>query len=138
MLPSNLLPNGMLESIRTTANQFMTEIVNVVSIVVSASETGQQIVTSGLLFTSSGYIGRISGRDQELLERLGYDGTATETFITILLPHGNEIAIDNRIHAQNKEWRVIWSNADTQDSVQVYEKAICGEYDILAEKRRLT
>lgn len=136
MLPSALLPSGELERIRATANQFMTEEIRVCSISLGYNETGQQIVTSGLLYTASGYVGRISGKDQELLERLGLTGTATETFVTILIPFGNTISITNIIHAQNKEFRVIWSNSDTQDSVQIYEKAIAGLYQVNSEKRK--
>lgn len=136
-LPISMLPIGQLQSMRNQANGVMTEQVRVCSIDVAYNDYGQQVVTSGLLFTSSGYVGKISGRDRELLERLNYTGTETETMVTILLPFANEVHIDEVIHAQNKEWRVIWSNADTQDSVQIYEKAICARYIIETEKRKV-
>ena len=135
-LPYTVLPSGELARIRNQANMFMTEDVNVCSISLAYSDTGREIVTSGLLFTASGYVGRISGKDQELLRELGLTGMLTDTFVTVLLPFGNQIAVDNVIHTQGKEFQVIWSNADTQDSVQIYEKAIVRLGTIQGEKRK--
>lgn len=137
-LPISLLPAGQLTLMRNQANGFMTETINVCSLTYDHDGNGQQVVSSGLLFTVSGYIGKISGKDQEMLENLQLVGTSTETFVTILLPFGNQIDTSNVIHAQNLEWRVIWSNKDTQDSVQIYEKAICARYRITEEKRKVT
>ena len=108
-LPISLLPAGQLQAMRNTANGFMTENIRVCSIDVDNDDYGQQVVTSGLRFACSGYVGKISGRDRELLEQFNYTGTETETMVTILLPFGNQVQVDEIIHAQNKEWRVIWS-----------------------------
>jgi hypothetical protein len=57
--------------------------------------------------------------------RVGTTGTENVLKATILAPFANEILNDHVIHIAGKTWYVIWSNAQTQDSVQIYQKALC-------------
>jgi hypothetical protein len=140
-LPTALLPSGMFTKILSEANLFFTEPVDVYSVVLSYNAYGTQVPVSGLRFSTSGYIGKISGKDKELLEfvtRKSLTGTETETYATVLLPVGNSVFTDNVIRSQNAEYRVIWTNTDTGNGVQVYEKALCAKYTIVSEKLRFS
>lgn len=129
------LPSTILEYMRAQANAFMTEPVEVYSITVNLNGDGQQIYSSGLKYTTSGYVGGISGRDKELLERLKLLGVETEHRVLVLLPIGQPIDKDDVVRTATRELRVIWSNKDTQDTVQLYQKAVCADLSIEPEKR---
>ena len=133
------LPNTInLNLMRSQANALMSTSVSVYSVSVNYTAYGQQVPTSGLLYTATGYTGNITGKDQELLNQMGYDGTVKESFITILLPVEYDIDTTNIIRTQNTDYRVVWHNKNTQSSVKIYTKALCALYDVEQTKRRLT
>lgn len=132
------LPNSStLALMRSQANALMSTAVQIYDVTATYNPYGQQIVSSGLAYSGSGYVGAIKGSDEELLNRMGYTGMATQVFVTVLIPFGTDIAIDQIVRANDTEYRVVWSNANTQDSVQIYSKAICAIYTVENEKRRL-
>jgi hypothetical protein len=132
------LPNSStLALMRSQANALMSTAVSIYDVIATYDAYGQQIVSSGLAYNGSGYVGAIKGSDEELLNRMGYTGMATQVFVTVLIPFGTDIAIDQIVRANNTDYRVVWSNANTQDSVQIYSKAICAIYTVENEKRRL-
>jgi len=133
------LPNStVLALMRSQANALMSTAVSIYDVTVQYDAYGQQVLSSGLAYSGSGYVGAIKGSDEELLNRMGYTGLATQMFVTVLIPFGYDIEIDQTIRANNTDYRVVWSNANTQDSVQIYSKAICGIYTVVNEKRRLS
>ena len=133
------LPNTInLNLMRSQANALMSTSVSVYSVSVNYTAYGQQVPTSGLLYTTTGYVGAIRGNDQELLTQLGYDGTVKESFVTVLIPFEYDIDNTNIIRTQNNDYRVVWHNGATQDSVQIYTKALCALYNVEQTKRRLT
>lgn len=133
------LPNStVLALMRSQANALFSTTVAIYDVTVQYNAYGQQVLSSGLAYSGSGYVGAIKGNDEELLTRMGYAGLATQMFITVLIPFGYDIEIDQTIRANNTDYRVVWSNANTQDSVQIYSKAICGLYTVIDEKRRVS
>lgn len=129
MLPSYLLPSGALSSMRTIAVDFMTTQMSIYEISLSYDMYGRQTATSGLRSTVSGYLGAIRGSDRELLNQTmqAYtrrDGVKVKTDALVLLPFETYIENDDVIRANGRDWHVVWNNNNTQDSVQVYTKAI--------------
>lgn len=138
-LPTSLLPNGALSSMRNTAAQFMTQPIEIYTTTLSYDAYGQQVVTSGLLYTTVGYFGSVKGSDKELLSQsaLGItrrDGVKIKTDALVLLPIDISIENDTIIRANGKDWHVVWSSSDTQGSVKVYTKAIVVQYAIQDER----
>jgi len=131
------LPSGVMAQIRTQANQFFTELIEVYEVALSYDTYGRERETAGLLFTTSAYIGKVIGKDKELIDefRKMFTGTRTESFITCLWPYGNPASTLNIIKAQTDEFRIVWTNSDTSDDVRAYEKALCAKLDIEPEKR---
>ena len=132
----SLPSNSALTQMRTQAAQFWNTPVAVYSVTIGYSTYGQQIVSSGLRFSATGYVGAITGSDAELLQTMGLIGAVKETKITVLIPFGNDFLQSDIVRINNKDYRVIWSSAETQDNMQVYSKAICAEYLVTEEKRR--
>jgi hypothetical protein len=129
-LPVNLLPSGVLNKMRAVAEQFFTTSGTVYSVSFTHAPDGRQIPASSVVFSSNMYIGKMTGDDLEFLEQMGFSrvgvtGTENMSKVTILAPFANEIKNTHVIHIQGKAWYVIWSSAETQDSVQVYQKALC-------------
>jgi hypothetical protein len=124
MLPTNLLPDGALNAMRNTAQQFMQQQITLYKPVITYNQYGQQVLASGTLTQVSGYIGALSGSDRELVNTLSRSGMEIKSIATLLLPV--ETTIDNNYIARvgNTTYNVIWNNADTMDGVQVYCKAI--------------
>lgn len=135
MLPTSLLPSGALDTMRMQANMFFTTPVSVYETSIQYDRYGQEIITSGFRFSTSGYTGKISGRDRELLEALKLLGSETETNILVLIPIDNPLRITDTIVVYGTNYRVIWHNDHTQDSVQLYQKAICARKILLPEQR---
>ncbi len=123
------LTADQINRMRLEANQFMTTSGTVYSITFTHLPDGRQVPTSGVVFSTNMYIGKMTGDDLEFLEQLGFarvgvTGTENVSKATILAPFDNEIRNTHVIHIQNKDWYVIWSSADTQDEVQLYQKAL--------------
>jgi hypothetical protein len=81
----------------------------------------------------------MTGDDLEFLEQLGFarvglTGTENVSKAVVLAPATNEIKNTHIINIQGKDWFVVWSNADTQDSVQVYQKALCLDRLVVEER----
>ena len=130
------LPNTInLNLMRSQANALMSTSVSVYSVSVNYTAYGQQVPTSGLLYTTTGYVGAVRGNDLQLLTQLGFDGVVKETMITVLVPFEHTINTDNIVRTNNTDFRVIWSSNFTQDSVQLYTKAICALYTVQQTKR---
>jgi hypothetical protein len=115
MLPANLLSSTSLAQMRAFATSVMIEPVTVVSVTV-----GYDIV-----YTLSGYVGKPSGTDLELLRETEYIGERTNDTILVLLPYGNPILESYVIHTQDSAWRVINSNHALQNGIKINERAIC-------------
>ena len=128
MLPNHLLPNGALTAMRATANQFMTTPVTLSTQTITYSDYGEQTVSGTLIWNGLGYVGKLSGKDEELLKTAMYttarDGIENTFPAIVLLPFSTPINETLIVNTQGHNWRVVWTNTDTQDSVQVYEKAI--------------
>lgn len=128
-LPTDILPSGTLTNMRATANKFMTTSGTVYQITITHTQDGRQVPSSGVVFSANMYIGKMSGDDLEFLEQLGFSrigltGTENVSKATILAPFDNEINNTHVINIQDKDWYVVWCNAQTQDSVQIYQKAL--------------
>lgn len=135
----NLLPNTtVLTLMRSQANALMSTPVEVYDVTISYNAYGQQIVSSGLVFAVSGYVGAVKGKDEEYLVSKGYAGIGTEQTVTVLVPVEHDVSIDQVIRTNNKDFRVVWTNTYTQDSIQLYTKALCALFNVESEKRRLT
>lgn len=125
---------------RATARDFMTETLFLYNVNIAYDEFGRQVTTSGLLATVSGYFGGLSGSDQELLSNsiLGItqrNGVRVKTSALALMPFETTITNQNIIRKAGEDWHVVWNNNDTQDSVQVYTKAIVVQFETIDEKR---
>lgn len=132
-LPTSLLPD--INALRTTADKFFVETITISRSVVTRDRYAQETETLVPIGTYNAYIGKVSGKDKELLDsvqlksiaanaNIGSQGTLNVAFAIVLLPHGTEIDYDYVIQHNGIEWRVVWINGFTGDSVQVYEKAI--------------
>lgn len=138
-LPTTLLPDGALDRIRSEANQFFTTSGTVYTLSFTHLPDGRQVATSGVVFSANMYIGKMTGDDLEFLEQLGFarvglTGTENVSKAVVLAPVTNEIKNTHIIHIQGKDWFVVWSNADTQDSVQIYQKALCIDRLVVEER----
>ena len=138
-LPEYLLPAGALTAMRQTANDFMTQEMAIYAISLAYDKYGQQVVTSGLLATVTGYFGAVKGRDKELLSQTlqAYtrrDGVRVSTDALVLLPFETTIENDQIVRVNDKDYHVVWNNTDTQDSVQLYTKAIVVHFMVQDEK----
>ena len=122
------LPSGVLANMRTTAAQFMQEPVTLYVPEISYDTYGSQIITSGSLTLTSGYVGAVSGKDRELvagvLRQLQDNGIQTSYLSTVLLPIDTELEDTTVLVINDQRWRVVWDNRDTMDSVQLYTKII--------------
>lgn len=130
MLPSSLLTSTALARMRDFANDVMIEPVTVVSVSVAYDMYGKQVLTSGIVYSMSGYVGKPSGNDLEMLREKEYVGERTDDNILVLLPYGNPILESYIIHTQNSAWRVINSNHALQNGIKIYERAICQKVTI--------
>lgn len=139
-----MLTPSQLALLRTQANQFFSETISVYSPTISYNEYGQDVVASGLIITTSGYIGKLSGKDLELVKGSNNNGKINENvgmqhedFAVVMIPLGTEIQNQYIVRAQGRDWRVVWSNAYLNDPYKLYEKAICALYEVDKQKRRI-
>ena len=114
---------------RSIANGFMTEPVQLITTTIAYDIYGQQSLTTIVTWSGLGYVGRVSGRDRELLNQLnqhwgGRDGIEYNYTATILLPFEVLIEPDTLIHTNGYDYDVIWCNNETQNTVQLYTKLI--------------
>ena len=120
-----MITTDQLTQIRTEAYRFFTTPVACYSITQSYDIHGAPLNVSGLRFAVSGYVGKVSGKDQDMLESLGAIGTSKSIMTTVLVPYENVMQVQDRIRIDNQSWRVIWTNDPTSDQFQIYQKAIC-------------
>lgn len=139
-----MLTPSQLATLRTQAEAFFQEPIQIYNPTIAYTTYGQQIVTSGFVASGLGYIGKLSGKDLELVKGSNNNGKVNENvgmqhedFATVLFPLGTELQNVYIIRAQNKDWRVVWSNAYTNDPYKLYEKAICALYEVDVQKRRI-
>lgn len=137
MLPSRYLPSGALAEMQAIARGFMTTPIYIYDLVITYNTYGEQIITSGLIATVSGYLGKLSGRDLELLQMNTYHGVRTDTAAIVLFPNGTHIDNEYILRANDKDWRVVVSYNDLQDSVTVYEKVIIAQTNIVNERYQI-
>jgi hypothetical protein len=130
-----LTPTQLAQA-RAQAVAFFDTPVSVYNLTITFDGYGKQIIASGLLYAVTGYVGKVSGKDTELLTRLGLAGTETDTMLTVLVPFENQIQNTNIVVTNGKQYHVIWHNDSTQNVNQLYTKAICIEYSIEEEKKR--
>lgn len=123
-LPLNLMPSGTIISLRQQAEQFFTTSGTLYTQLFEWSPDGRQIVALSGVFSGLFYIGKMSGNDQELLERMGFVGTENISRAVLLGPYATPIKNTYIVDIQKKKWYVVWSNEETQESVQVYQKAL--------------
>lgn len=123
-LPSSLMPTGTINQLRQQASQFMTTSGTLYLQTFEWSTDGRQIVTLSGVYDGLFYVGKMSGSDQELLERMGFIGTENISRAVILGPYTIPIKNTYVVKTQGKFWYVVWSNDETQESVQVYQKAL--------------
>lgn len=129
MLPTTLLPDGALENMRATAQQFMRQTMYIYNPTITYDSYGSQVVASGTPVQSSGYIGAITGTDRELIVELlngvtKRDGVEIREVSTILLPDTITVDDTNIIRVGSKDYNVLWSNTSLMNGVKVYTKAI--------------
>jgi hypothetical protein len=124
-----------INDIRSFAENFFAEDVEIYRSVITQDKYAAQTETLTLIGTYKAYIGKVSGKDKELLDsvqlksvaanaNIGSQGTLNVTFAIVLLPHDTPLDFNYVIRHNNINWRVVWINTYTGDSVQVYEKAI--------------
>lgn len=123
------MPEGSLDSMRSTSNLFMNTPVVLYNIVTTYSMYGEPLETSGVLWSGLGYIGNVSARDFDLIRSTDFyrsrdDGREVKYLATILLPF--EVSIDtyDKLNMSNKIWEVVWHNRATTSGVRLYTKAI--------------
>lgn len=134
MLPSYLLASGTLAHMRTTARDFMQSPINIYNVTLGYSQYGEQTTSSGLVYSTSGYIGAITGSDRELLSAFIRTGVDTNHYATILLPFDTDVRDTYIMRFNNADWRVVWHTNDTMDAVQIYTKCIVGRLTQSDEK----
>jgi len=127
MLPTSLLPANALSFMRDIANQFMQEPITLYSGAIAYDMYGQQTVTSGVTWSGLGYVGKLSGKDREMLNQLnqywgGRDGMEYKYLSTILLPFETPIEENYIARIQDKDYQIVWHTNDTMNGVQVYTK----------------
>lgn len=122
-LPTSLMPNGAIDALRVQAQAFFTTSGTLSRQLFEWSDDGRQIVTLSGVYSGLFYVGKMSGSDQELLERMGFVGTENVSRALILGPYDIPIRNTYVFTSQGKSWYVVWSNEETQESVQVYQKA---------------
>jgi hypothetical protein len=141
MLPNNLLPDGALSAMRSIALQFMQEPVTIFEPILTYDTYGQQIVTSGTLVQVSGYVGRASGADRELVKRddgnaFYHSGIETRQFATVLVPVDTELSTTHVILIKEKPYQVVWHTDDGMRGVMPYTKCVCVSITRLDEMYR--
>lgn len=129
MLPTTLLPDGALDTMRQSAQQFMRQTMYIYDPTITYDSYGSQVVTSGTPVVASGYIGAITGTDRELITELlngvrQRDGIEIREVSTILLPDTIAITDTNIIRANDKDYNILWSNTNLMNGVKIYTKAI--------------
>lgn len=128
------LKDAQLATMRRQAELFFTEPVEIYNLTLTYDEYGQQIVTSGLVASVSGYVGAVKGYDRELFARLvdntigQRDGWQTKLVGILLVPKGTPLDTRYAVHISGQVYTVIWENIITQNSVQLYEKAFLVKY----------
>lgn len=90
---------------------------------------GAQTVSGTLLWSGLGYVGKLSGSDEEIYTTMSQYRTSRvgiENIIPalVLLPFGTDVNESRTVKTQDTNWRIVWTNQDTQDSVQIYTKLI--------------
>lgn len=133
------LSSDQLTRMRQEANQFFTTSGTVYALTITHANDGRQLVSSGVVFSTDMYIGKMTGDDLEFLEQLGFSrvgltGTENVSKAVILSPFENPIRNTDVVHISGKDWFVIWSSADTQDTVQLYQKALVIDRLFVEEK----
>lgn len=128
-LPITLLPSGVLQSMRQTAEQFMTTPVVVYNPSISYSIYGEPLVSSGVVWSGNGYIGKLSAYDRDLILKSDFyirrfDGEELKYFATLLLPFSASLEDFYTVSTGSDVWEIQWTNESTSDAVQVYTKAI--------------
>lgn len=123
-LPSSLMTPGTITAMRKQAEQFFTTSGTLYTQLFEWSPDGRQIVVLSGIFSGLFYIGKMSGNDQELLERMGFVGTENISRAILLGSYAIPIKNTYIVDIQRKRWYVVWSNDETQESVQVYQKAL--------------
>ena len=139
MLPAYLLPSGALAGMRRQAQDFMRQPMTIYAIELGYDRFGTQIVTSGAVVTTSGYIGGIRGSDRELMSATMQSytqrqGVRVKTDALVLLPFETQLDTDYIINTNDQDWHIVYHNNETMNGVQVYTKAICVQYHTEDEK----
>lgn len=129
MLPTTLLPAGVLSDMRSLSNQFMTTPVVIYDETTTYSTYGEKIVTSGVVWSGMAYVGRLSAFDRDLLLQSDFyirrsDGAELRYLATLLVPFEVEIEDNHSVVMSGGTWHVIWTNEDTSNAVQLYTKAL--------------
>lgn len=140
MLPVSVLPSGMLNTMRQEAQSLFTTPLSFYTVSLAYDGYGRQVTASSLYITVTGYIGKLSAKDNELVtnNNLGNvvrQGVKTSSFATVLLPFATNVPQTTVLRYNNVNYRVVWTNEHTQDSVQIYDKLIVAR-DVIEDERR--
>lgn len=134
------LPTQTLAALRLDAAQSFDTPVSIYEITIENDRYAQQVITSGLLVSTSGYVGRVRGSEAELFFRTidnsirQIDGTRTIFALTLLVPIGTPLDTRYIVVVSGIDYRVVWHTTATQENMQLYEKAIITRKPTFAEK----
>lgn len=120
---------------RQKAEQFMQYPIELYDVSIHYGSHGEQTTVSGLIHSTTAYIGALSGKDQEFVATLERQGVKTSYYATILIPLGHPAISDNYvIRASGKNWSIEYHSDDTMPGVQLYTKIIAKRMTITDER----
>lgn len=134
------LSPAVLARLREQAELVMQDTVTLYELTVSRDVYGTETVASGIVGSYPCYIGGISGKEEEIVSRLRTEGQIKKHTAKCLLPHDAVISTEYVlvVSGTNREWLVVWHNADTTEQYRLHTRAILTRDDeVTAYKDRI-
>ena len=119
------IPTAQLAIIRAQAVETMRDHIDFYTIDIVRDRYGNETYVSGIVSSTVAYIGRVGGKDDEIVNELRTQGKIGNRVATLLTPYGDDTEYEYIVHVSGgNDWRVVWNNKETTDDYQIYAKAI--------------
>lgn len=132
------LNSGILNALRSQAEQTMQDDVAIYNISYTYNEYGEQIPSSGLVTSSKALFAKPSEKDQEYIDSLFSDGTKAVVGRTVLLPFSlSSLQRDQILKKDDQEWLIVRLDDDLTNMYRIYTKILVARTEFFEKDRRL-
>lgn len=133
------LSASRLAALRAQAEGAMHDTVSFYTVDITRDLYGNETVTSGLVASAPALIAGISGKEDEIVERLRTEGVLKTHTAKLLVPVGTDVDTNYIcVVSGGAEWDIVWSNDEITNQYQIYTKAIITRNDNITEYKDRT